>query len=229
MQTPCAPSAARTAAVVSPRRMPPSERPGTKTPVRGSAAAAALAQTSASSADGESLHRHRAPGLSNRGAVRQGAMLSHGVLILLVRRAKRIEVLGKVFEIPGEPEEVERGVMLIVVDEHPEVSLRRGERHGVPVDQDPAALARSHDVGGVRLPVGHDLARLRAPLPPRRAGRRARAARPARRRSPDCLPRRLGERPACPRLVHIVQRVLEMPPPGDREPGARTAGGTGAW
>jgi len=50
------------------------------------------------------------------------------------------------------------GVMLILVDEHPQVALRRGESDGVPVDQDPAALVRSHDVRGMRLPVGHDVA-----------------------------------------------------------------------
>src|SRR4051794_10310060 len=47
MQTPCVPSALRTSAAVSPSRIPPSERPGKKTPGFGRAAAAEPARASA--------------------------------------------------------------------------------------------------------------------------------------------------------------------------------------
>ena len=94
-----------------------------------------------------------------------------------MRRSKHVDVTGEVFEVPRETKKstaawstsltgrigVDRRFVRAVAHDHPEVSLGRAERHGVPVDEQPA-LTGPHHVAGVRLSVGdHPLARRARP------------------------------------------------------------------
>jgi hypothetical protein len=114
-----------------------------------------------------------------------------------------------------------------VADEHPQVSLGRGQRDRVPVDEH-MAVARPHHVAGVRLAVGDD---------PVGAALRDLGGETIEQEeqfchigimSRECFPCGLGEGSARPRLIQRLECRFEVATAGQTEvDGARHRGRDG--
>ena len=163
----------------------------------------------------------------------QGLISPHGVVVLLVRRPKHVEVLGEVGQIPGEAEVVERSLCRAAFPSHG----HRGLPHRPRRPRASRGLAPAERAQPCPSPPGRRPAPVRITLPAcgspwvttqsppcsrclggQPVGQREQLGQLGR-GVPDRLPRRLGERPARPRLVELLECCFEMMATGQIEAG----------